>query len=173
MIGGGREPLSPRRPYTRTHAPAIMDTGTTARLSKPRGPPTFAAMLAQHHLVHVCPTWTGAAGRGTFVPSPNFSEYVGQPRGLPRLTHHVGVAARRQVERCAPVRSSFAIYHRWTNSLQAPRSSLCTGRNPCPFGYPPGALRCRCTPPGAVHAAALRQGRWRCIPIDRQREDPA
>ena len=80
MIGGGREPLSPRRPYTRTHAPAIMYTGTTARLSKPRGPPTFAAMLAQHHLVHVCPTWTGAAGRGTFVPSPNFSEYVGQPR---------------------------------------------------------------------------------------------
>ena len=32
MIGGGREPLSPRRPYTRTHAPAIMYTGTTARL---------------------------------------------------------------------------------------------------------------------------------------------
>ena len=84
-------------------------------------------------------------------PNPNFSE--GTARRLTQPTY-VGAAARRQVERCAPVRSSFAIYHRWTNSLQAPRSPLCTGRNPCPFGYPPGALRCRCT---------LRQGR--CMPL--------
>ena len=186
MIGGG-EPLSPRRPSTRTHAPAIMYTGTTARLSKPRGPPTFAAIAGA---APRCPCMSDFDRRCRAVdmcPNPNFSEGTARRLTLPT---YVGAAARRQVESYAPVKSSFAsaiIAGRTLYRLRDPRSVLVEIHRlvlarllrrgeveaKCPFGYPPGALRCRCTPPGAVHAAALRQGRWRCIPIARQREDPA
>ena len=191
MTGGGGEPLSPRRPSTRTHAPAIMFTPGLPRGCQSRAAPRLSLpLLAQHPVIHVCPTSTGAAGRWTCVQTPTSVSTWDSQQRLTRLTHHVGAAARRQVESCAPVRSSFATFiaGRTLYRLRDPRSVLvenpivlvlarllCRGEGEarCPFGYPPGALRCRCTPPGAVHAAALRQGRWRCIPIDRQREDPA
>ncbi len=170
MIGGGREPLSPRRPYTRTHAPAITDTGTTGQSR----PPDFRCHAGA---APPCPCMSDLDWRCRAVdicPNPNFSE--GPARRLTQPTY-VGAAARRQVERCAPVRSSFAIYHRWTNSLQAPRSPLSTGRNPIVLvlarllrrgevrgempvwisarsaSLPLHSARggaCRCTPPGAM-----------------------
>ena len=187
MIGGGGESrslhvgLPPAPTLLRSCTPGLprgCQSRAAPRLSLP--------LLAQHPVVHVCPTSTGAAGRGS---SHNFRDGGPATKAGSSLRGR-GYTARRQVESCAPVRSSFAsaiIAGRTLYRLRDPRSVLVEIHRlvlarllrrgeveaRCPFGYPPGALRCRCTPPGAVHAAALRQGRWRCIPIDRQREDPA
>ena len=143
---GGREPLSPRRPSTRTHAPAIMHTGTTARLKAAR-PPDFRCHAGA---APPCPCMSDLDWRCRAVdmcPNPNFSEGTARRLTLPT---YVGAAARRQVERCAPVRSPLRsiIAGQTLYRLRDPRSVLV--ENPCPFGYPPGALRCCCTAPGAV-----------------------
>ena len=161
MIGRGSAPLSPRRPYTRTHAPAIMSHRIVHRdyraAVKAARPPDFRCHAGA---APPCPCMSDLDWRCRAVdmcPNPNFSEGTARRLTLPTS---VGAAARRQVERCAPVRSSFAIYHRWTNSLQAPRSPLCTGRKSMSIwisarsaSLPLHSARggaCRCTPPGAV-----------------------
>ena len=155
MIGGG-EPLSPRRPSTRTHAPAIMYTGTTARLKAAR-PPDFrwrSTTLSMYVRLGLALPGGGHMSRKPTSVSRTATKADSAHRcwgGRPTTSR--GMCSRQE---------PFAIYHRWTNSLQAPRSPLCTGRKSMSIWISARSA-----------SLLLHCARGGCIPVDRQREDPA
>ena len=79
MIGGERVALSRRPSHGLPTLPRSCTPGRPHGFQHRTAPRLSLPLLAQHPVVHVCPTSTGAAGRGTIVPGSTSVVGPGRP----------------------------------------------------------------------------------------------